>query len=198
MPETLLDSAWFNWLLLPGLIFLFRIADVTLQTLRMIFVSRGLKYTAPIVGFFEVLIWLVAISQTMRNLTNAMSYVGYAAGFAAGTYVGMWIENKLSLGVVMIRIVTRKDAQALVWHLRERNFGVTTSQAEGAEGKVTIVFTIIKRQCLRQAIEDIRRFNPNAFYSIEDVRMVNEGVFPIRGGPLRRLRPAAAMARKGK
>ena len=96
----LFNSNFYAWLLLPFLIFMARIADVSIGTVRLIFVSRGFKYLAPIVGFFEVHIWLLAIGQIMKNLSNPICYLGYAGGFAMGNYVGMHIAEKLSLGVV--------------------------------------------------------------------------------------------------
>ena len=90
------------------LIFAARIADVSIGTVRLIFISRGLKYLAPIVGFFEVFIWLMAIGQIMQNISNPVCFVAYAGGFAMGNFVGMCIAEKLSLGVVMVRVVTMR------------------------------------------------------------------------------------------
>jgi len=115
MEDTiLLNSAFYAWLILPLLIFLARVADVSIGTIRLIFISRGLKYLAPLVGFFEILIWLLAIGQIMKNLSNPACYIAYAGGFAMGNFVGMWIAERLSLGVVLIRVVTKKDATELV------------------------------------------------------------------------------------
>src|SRR4030042_5365997 len=86
----------FRWVLLPALIFLARIADVTLQTLRILFVSRGNRILAPLLGFFEVLIWILVIGQIMQNLDHALCYIAYASGFAAGTWGGIVIDDKLA------------------------------------------------------------------------------------------------------
>jgi len=107
-------SGLYTWIILPLLIFAARVIDVSMGTVRVIFISRGFKYLAPIVGFFEILTWLLAIGQIMKNLSNPLCYIAYAGGFAMGNYVGMCIADKLSLGVVLIRIVTRKDALPLV------------------------------------------------------------------------------------
>lgn len=146
--------------------------------MRVIFISRGIKYLAPIIGFFEVIIWLLAIGQVMQNLTNVASYIAYGAGFAAGTLLGMMIEEKLSLGLVIIRVITRKDATGLLQHLHEHNYGFTSIDAEGSRGRVKILFMVLKRQHLREVIEVIKSYQPTAFYSIEDVKSVEEGVFP--------------------
>jgi len=180
MPLTgLISPDIYTWLIIPLLIFLARIFDVSIGTIRILFISRGKKYLAPIMGFCEVLIWLLAIGQIMRNLTNVLCYVAYAGGFATGTYVGLWIEEKLAVGLMMIRVVTTRDASPLIEHLSKEAFGVTHVAARGVTGKVRIVFTIIKRSDLSRVIGIIRQFNPNAFYSTEDVRSVSKEVFPL-------------------
>lgn len=176
----MLASVFYAWFALPFLIFLARIVDVTMGTVRVIFVSRGLKYLAPIVGFFEILIWLLAIGQIMQNLSNPMCYIAYAGGFALGNYVGIVIADKLSLGVVLIRVVTAKDALPLVEQLKEQNYGVTSVDGHGTSGEVKVVFTVVKRREVPNIVELIKTFNPHAFYSIEEVGFVEKGVFPLR------------------
>ncbi len=174
------DSAYYAWFVLPLLIFLARVMDVTMGTVRVIFVSRGMKYLAPVMGFFEVLIWLLAIGQIMKNLSNPMCYVAYAGGFAMGNYVGISIAEKLSLGVVQVRVVTAQDAMPLVKRLKERNYGVTCVDGHGGNGEVKVVFTVVQRREARKVVELIKTFNPQAFYSIEEVGFVEKGVFPLR------------------
>jgi uncharacterized protein YebE (UPF0316 family) len=193
------EAQIYPWVILPLLIFLARIVDVTLGTVRLIFVARGLKYLAPAVGFFEVLIWILAIGEIMKNLSNPMCYLGYAGGFATGNYVGILIAEKLSLGTVLVRVITQKPAGPLLKCLRERNYGVTSVEGQGANGPVQVVFTIVPRREVDAVVELVKTFNPQAFYSIEEVGFVAEGVFPARRqwceiGLLRLLRPS----RKGK
>jgi uncharacterized protein YebE (UPF0316 family) len=138
-----------------------------------------MKRLAPVIGFFEVLIWLLAIGQIMQNLSNVFCYIAYAGGFAAGTYFGISLERKISLGIVIIRVITRKDATELVTRLNESDFGVTSIDAQGAKGKVNIIFTIVKRRDLENVVSLIKAYNPNAFFSVEDVRSVSEGIFPL-------------------
>lgn len=166
--------------LLGALIFTARICDVSLGTMRIAFISRGHKILAPLVGFFEVLIWLVALRQIMANLTNVFYYVSYAGGFAAGTFIGLWVEEKMAIGSRIIRVITRQDATELIASLREEDYGVTSIDAEGVDGHVHLLFSIIKRQDLPGFIGLVDKFNPRAFYSIEDVRFVSEGIFPAR------------------
>jgi len=174
------NSGVYTWIVLPFLIFVARIADVSLGTVRVIFVSRGLKYLAPVVGFFEVLIWLLAIGQIMKNLSNPLCYIAYAAGFGMGNYVGIRIAERLSLGVVLIRVVTKKDALLLVECLKAENYGVTSVDGHGTSGQVKVVFTIVPRREVPNVVDLIRKFNPQSFYSIEDVGFVEKGIFPLR------------------
>ncbi len=178
MLDLSVSSGLFEWVILPALIFCARICDVSLGTIRVIFISKGIKYLAPAIGFFEVIIWLLAIGQVMNNLTNIASYIAYGGGFAAGTFIGMLIEEKISLGLTGVRIITSDDPARLVQYLRSQNYGVTCVDGQGANGRVKMVFSIIRRQNLPDVVDVIRRFNPGAFYSVEDVKSVSEGVFP--------------------
>jgi len=168
----------FAYIVLPILIFLARICDVTLGTIRVIFISKGIRYLAPIIGFFEVIIWLLAIGQVMNNLTNIASYLAYGAGFAAGTYIGMVIEEKISIGLVIVRIITPDDPAPLLSCLRSRDYGVTSVDGTGKVGPVKVIFTIVRRQDLSLVIGIIKQFNPKAFYSVEEVKSAAAGVIP--------------------
>jgi uncharacterized protein YebE (UPF0316 family) len=188
----------FTFIILPVLIFLARICDVSLGTIRVIFVARGFRYFAPILGFFEISIWLLAISQIFQHLNNAFTYLAYAGGFATGTFVGMWLEDKLSIGTVLIRVVTKKDAAELIRRLREKRFGMTTVDAMGSLGEVKIILTIVQRTSVPEVVDLVKQFNPHAFYTIEDVRYATEGIFPPQENSFtRRLRPVFSL-RKGK
>ncbi len=176
----LVNSGFYTWFILPALIFCARIIDVSMGTVRVIFVSRGLKYLAPVVGFFEILIWLLAIGQIMKNLSNPACYIAYAGGFAMGNFVGIHIAEKLSLGLVMIRVITKNDAAPLVDFLKAENYGVTSIDGHGTSGQVKVVFTIVPRREVRSVVDLIKKFNPNAFYSIEEVGLVERGIFPVR------------------
>ena len=178
MDGSLISPEIFAYVILPIMIFCARICDVTMGTIRVIFISKGIRYLAPVIGFFEVIIWLLAIGQVMNNLTNAVSYVAYGAGFATGTYIGMYIEEKISLGLTSVRIITKEDPQELMQYLRSHNYGVTSVDGEGTTGRVKMVFTIIRRQDLAHVVGIIQQFHPNAFYSVEEVKSVAEGVFP--------------------
>lgn len=174
------DAWWFTYVVLPALIFLSRICDVTIGTLRIISVSRGHKYLAPVLGFFEVLIWVVVIGKVMENLGNVVCYIAYAGGFAAGNLVGIIIEQRLAMGTLVIRIITKEEASDLIGGLRSAGYGATTMKAEGGTGQVDVIYSIVRRSDLKDVLEIVERFNPDAFYSIEDVRFVSKHVFPMR------------------
>ena len=168
----------FAWVILPLMIFFFRICDVSLGTLRVIFIARGLKYIAPAIGFFEVIIWLIAIGQVMNNISNVASYIAYGGGFAAGTFIGMKVEERLRLGTVVVRVISPEDVTPLVSYLRQRSFGVTIADGVGSKGKVKIILSVVKRQDLDEVISAIRDYLPKAFYSVEDIKSVADGGFP--------------------
>jgi len=181
MPLTsLIDTGIFTWLILPLLIFVARIFDVSLGTIRIVFIAKGMKYLAPLVGFFEVIIWLLAIRVIMQNLNNAVCYLAYGAGFAMGTFIGMQIENKLALGTLVLRIITQKDSSELIDYLRSKGYGVTAVDGHGITGKVQVIFLIIRRVDFEEVAEAIFRFNPKAFYTAENVNFAKDGTFPLR------------------
>lgn len=171
---TFIHSTTFSYFVVPLLIMLSRVTDVSIGTMRVIFVSKGYKIFAAMCGFFEVLIWLIVITQIMKNLTNPLYYIAYATGFATGNYVGMFIEEKIALGNVLLRVITPNELYELTNLLRERKYGVTIVDAEGMTGTVKILFSIIPRAELGSVLDVIQRVNPHAFYTIEDVRFVNE------------------------
>lgn len=178
LETSFFDGTLFSYVLLPLLIFLARIADVSLGTLRIIMLSKGKKTIAPILGFFEVLIWIVAISKIIQNLDNVVNYIAYAAGFAAGNYVGMIIEEKLAMGVMIVRVITSRETPKLITNLQSKGYGLTVVDAQGSKEKVNVIYTVIQRQNLQDVINIIQKHNPKAFYSVEDVRLINEGIFP--------------------
>jgi uncharacterized protein YebE (UPF0316 family) len=187
---TLLASAAETPLWLPVLVFVAETCVVTLATLRIIFVSRGMKFLASGIGFFEITIWLFAIGQIMRNLDNVGCFLGFAAGFTLGNWLGVLIENKLALGTQVVRVITGHDATELMEDLKDAGFGVTRILAEGTTGPVQIVFSVIQRKELRQAVTLIRRFDEKAFYSVEDVQAAAAGVFPATQSGLQALLPS--------
>ncbi|WP_297086221.1 DUF2179 domain-containing protein [uncultured Draconibacterium sp.] len=190
MDTSFYDSGIFTYGILPALIFISRVIDVSFGTIRIVMVSKGHKIWAPVLGFFEVFIWLLAISRIFQNLDNWTCYVAYAGGFACGNYVGLLIEEKLAVGIVKIQIITRMNAENLIANLKEAGYGITHHEARGGSENVSIIYSIINRKEIKKVEKIVKNSNPKAFYSVEDVKFVNEGVFPIRA--------AASRLRKGK
>ncbi len=158
-----MGSIYFDYLVLPLLIFMARICDVSLDIIRVIMVSRGYRKYAPFIDFFQVLIWIITITRIMENLDNWLTYIGYAAGFGMGTYVGMRIEEEIAMGHELLRIITHSEVDDLVKALRQRGYAA-----------VGIVFLILKRKVIHEVVALMKQHNPNAFYTIEDMRFVRD------------------------
>ena len=153
--QEFLSSGLFSWVVLPLIIVFARVIDVTLGTLRIIFVSRGDRTIAPILGFFETLIWVVVISQIMQNLNNPMTYIAYALGFALGNYIGISVEDKLAIGHLVVRIFVTKDEDEIMKKIIDAGFGVTSLKGKGATDEVTVLYSLIKRKNLDSFLEVI-------------------------------------------
>lgn len=166
----------YPWIL-PLVIFFGRICDVSLGTLRIIFVSKGEKYKAPLVGFFEVFIWIVIISQVLERADGLISYVSYAAGYAAGNYVGIYIEQRIAFGIILLRVFTRKDGLELTRLLNAKGYGSTCIKGNGAVSQVDIVESVFDRKCMKKVEGVLAEFDPGAFYIVEDIRSKQRGIF---------------------
>ena len=177
----------YPWLL-PVVIFFGRICNVTLGTLRIIFVSKGERTKAPIVGFFEVFIWIVIISQIISRANDLVSYLAYAGGYAAGNYVGIWVENKIAFGFQIFRIyATKKRGGELIKLLNQNGFGSTLIRGEGAVSEVDIIETVVSRKSSRRVMEILDEFDPEVFYYIEDIRSKKKGIFTLVTGGVPRI-----------
>ncbi|MFY9173631.1 MAG: DUF5698 domain-containing protein [Petrimonas mucosa] len=177
----------YPWLL-PVIIFFGRICDVSLGTLRIIFVSKGERYIAPVIGFFEVFIWVVIISQILIRANDLVAYLSYAAGYASGNYVGILLEQRIAYGIILCRIYTQKNGMELVQILNRMNFGATLTHGKGSTDKVDIVETVIDRNQMRNLEATLTGFDANIFYVIEDVRTKQNGIFAKRKNILTRWR----------
>jgi uncharacterized protein YebE (UPF0316 family) len=176
----LVNSLQSNWPVLPLLVFAAELCVVTLFTLRIIFIARGMRLLAPIIGFFEVTIWLFAIAQVMQNLSDPRCFLGFAGGFTLGNFLGMLIEKWLALGNVVVRTITTRDASLLVDQFWQAGYGVTVLDAAGARGPVKLVLTVVPRKELDSVFAIVRRFDPHAFYSVDELQEVVQGTFPER------------------
>jgi len=163
-----------DYVLMPLLIFVARIGDVSMNTLRIMFMMNGKKSIVPLLGFFEALIWLLAIGQIFQNVDNPISYLAYAGGFATGTYVGMTLEEKLAIGRVLVRVITPEPHPDLLEFMKEKNYRFTNVGGEGRFGKVNLLFTVMKRDTLHEFISKVKEVDEKAFYTIESVKRVSE------------------------
>ena len=171
---------WYSWVALPLIVFLARFVDVSVGTLRIIFLSRGRKYLAPLLGFVEVLIWITVVSEVVRGAQNAVAYLAYAAGFAVGNYAGMLIEERLAIGTLVIRVILPQDGALLVDHLRTEGYGATYVDGQGASGPVMLIYTIVMRKELSRVVNLIEEVHPKAFFTVEELRAARQGIFPQR------------------
>ena len=177
------ESLLYTYLLFPLLIIVARVADVSLGTLRIILFTKGYKTLAPIIGFFEVFIWILVAKQiitdvpNIRDLASLLAYVAYATGYALGTYAGIAFDKRLSLGKVLVRVFVTKDNTELEIDLRKHKFGVTSVDAQGKDGQVKILFIVTNRTELDNCIEMINSHIPSAFFTIENVQTVKAGYF---------------------
>lgn len=183
---------WFALVILPLLIFMARIFDVSCGTLRIVFISRNLAIPASLIGFFESMFWLLAVTQIIQRLSSPLYYVAYAGGFAAGNFVGLQIERRLAIGTVVVRVFTRREVEALVAALGAEGHGVTQISGEGLTGPVSIVNVVVSRKKTSRVLDLLRTHNPDAFYTIEPIASARASERP----PTRTFFPRFARQRK--
>jgi uncharacterized protein YebE (UPF0316 family) len=177
-------SPVFQWVILPMLILVARIADRSLGTLRTILSARGRARPAALIGFAEIVIWLLIMQQVLGDVSNPLNFLAYAAGFAIGTYVGILLEERIALGEVLVRIVTGEAAADLSAELRHAGYGITVLAAAGRDGPVTILLAIVRRRDLRRFESVVASFSEHAFYTLEDVRYTSRTAMRFTHGPL--------------
>ena len=163
----LLQEPFFSTWLLPILICLARIVDVSVGTVRSLLANKGHKKVAPIIGFFEVTIWVSAMGVVVQNLGHWQNLLAYGLGYALGNFLGIYIEERIALGN---SVITNDKAHDLAKILVEKGFRVSLVNAQGNNGKVSIIFLLVKRKTLKSLIPLIKKHNPLAVYSVEDIR----------------------------
>lgn len=171
MNIPLSDNIWISALV----IFLLRVIDMSLDTMRMLFVVRGKKPIAWILGFLQSLVFVIAISTVLANLNNILNIIGYAAGFATGNVLGMFIEERLAIGYIAMRVISSKKDSGIARALRKAGFAVTEIQARGKDGKVALLNSSIKRRDVSRFEALVTKTEPGAFITAEDVRPIRVG-----------------------
>lgn len=173
MDFLLSSQAWAG----AALIFALRVSDMTLDTLRVLFVMRGRKSIAWLLGFFQSLIFVLAISSVLQNLGNPLNIAGYAAGFATGTVAGMIIEARLAIGHIHLRIISSRHGSAVASRLREEGFAVTEIPARGKDGTVTILNLSVLRKGVNRVHQITHEVDQEAFVTAEEIRPVWRGTW---------------------
>ena len=171
MENFLSMSAWFS----AGLIFMLRVSDMTLDTLRVLVVMRGRKGIAWILGFFQSAIFVVAITSVLKDLGNPLNVLGYAGGFATGIVVGMLIEERLAIGHVQLSIISSRLGSGIAERLREEGYAITEIPARGKDGVVSLLHCSVLRKNVDKVKKIVNEVDDSAFITLEDVRPVRRG-----------------------
>jgi uncharacterized protein YebE (UPF0316 family) len=157
------------------LIFCLRIIDVSMGTVRMLMIVRGMRKWAVLIGFVEVTIWVIAISQVMSNLNNVWNILAYSGGFAMGTFVGMHLENRLALGTVGVQVISLKKGAQVAAKIRAAGYGATEVPAVGQSGPVSLIGVVVPRKEKGALLALINGVDPAAFVTVDDKRYVDRG-----------------------
>ncbi len=183
-------DAWFALPYGPVIIFAMRVVDVSMGAVRLILMVRGWRKVAAAVSFFEVFIWIVAVGNAMQHLTSPYHLVGYAGGFATGTYVGVSVERALALGQVVVRaILPNGDGGRVAGALRDAGYAVTEIDGRGREGPVDILNVVVTRRNAADVAEVVETTAPRSFLTVEEVRTARRGMLrPVAAGGRQQVR----------
>lgn len=166
----------------PVVIFFLRVTDVSMATVRTLLIVRNAKLLVPVIGFFEVMIWVFAVGTVVQNLTSPWHIVGYAGGFATGNVVGLLIEERLALGLATVWTMVKGGGAALAGSLREGGFGVTELDGRGRDGAVEVLCSVLPRRQVAPYVRAVDRNAPDSFVIVDEPRAVRRGwLFPRRG-----------------
>jgi uncharacterized protein YebE (UPF0316 family) len=165
-------------------IFALRIVDVSLDTMRVIFAIRGKRGVAAVLGFFIAMIWIVAVGNAVRHLDNPWTVLGYAGGYATGTYIGVTIEGMVAYGVAQVRIISRHGGVEIAEALRDRGYGATEFAGHGREGKIELVTCVVQRSHLDAVLSIVDTWDPEAFVTVEEPKSLRGGLLASREWPI--------------
>lgn len=161
--------------LMPLLIFVLRVADMSLDTLRVLFVIRGRKPLAWLLGFFQSALWVIAITSVLSNLDNLWNVIGYAGGFATGNVVGMTIEEHLAIGFGHMRIISSRRGTAIAEAIRRAGYAATEIAGRGKDGTVAVINCSVRRRDVQDLRNQVYAIDPEAFVTIEEIRPLHRG-----------------------
>ncbi len=162
------------------LIFSLRIVDVSLDTMRVLFAVRGKRGFAAVLGFFQALIWIFAVASAIRHVGSPWHILGYAGGYACGTFVGITIEQAVAYGWATVRIVSRHGGVEIAESLRDAGHGVTEFGGFGREGNVEIVNTVVHRAHIDRVLKIVEQHDRSAFVTVEEPKVLRGGSIGAR------------------
>lgn len=166
-----------------AMVFLLRVTDVAMGTMRTVYILQGRRIRAAVIGFFEVLIWIFVVSQVVSAISNWVLMIGYAGGFATGTYVGLWLENRFAIGYAQLRIISRNFGEQIAAALWEKNFGATIVRGHGRAGEIDLIFSIVPRRHINRCVQIANSIDKDSFVSVSDSRYLFRGYM---GGGMRK------------
>ena len=156
-------------------IFVLRVLNISIDTLRFMLTMRGKRGISWILGFIESVLFVVVIGSVINDLNNILNIIGYSAGFATGTVVGMAIEKRLAIGYVHLNIISRQKGANLADTLRNANYAVTEIPALGKDGAVSLLDCSIRRKDMKDIEQLILEADPDAFITVEDITPIKHG-----------------------
>jgi uncharacterized protein YebE (UPF0316 family) len=156
-------------------IFVLRVTGVSLSTIRVLLMTRGMKLIAATLGFFEVLVYVLAIGRVVEDLNNIPNLLSYCLGFSAGVLLGMWIEQRIAVGFATIRVISSENGHQITQAIHEAGYGATEDWARGRDGLVGIITTVVRRREVEAVCAIVREITPGAFITIEETRRVERG-----------------------
>ena len=165
------------------LIFALRIVDVSLDTMRVIFAIRGRRDLAAVLGFCMALVWIFAVGNAVKHVDSILHILGYAGGYATGTFVGITIERMVAYGVAMVRVISAHGGVEIAQALRDRGYGVTEVAGYGREGRVEVLFAAVNRSHLDDVMEIVNKWDEGAFVTIEEPKDIRGGLLRTREWP---------------
>ena len=166
-------------------IFGLRIVDVSFDTMRVIFAIRGKRGIAAVLGFCMAMIWIFAVGNAVKHIDSVLHILGYAGGYACGTFVGITIERFVAYGLNTVQVISRHGGVEIAESLRERGYGVTEQSGFGRDGAVEIVHAVVQRAHLDDVMTIVDRYDPAAFVTVEEPKILRGGSFAARGWKVR-------------
>ena len=162
-------------LLAAILIFILRVTNYAISTVRLVAITRQRRYLAAMLAACEAFVFAVVIANIVNDLDNVINLFAYCAGASGGSLIGMYLESRFITGYVIFNVILQNGAHALAETLRDAGFGVTETYGEGREGLVTTLRSVVNKRDLRKIKEKKKNANPEAFITIGEARAVQRG-----------------------